>query len=292
MSSTKSDPMKTVPSSKDYPRYLPNIDNQIIPEGRRLTYQGRAVACLKNTVGIPSDKVREHVDDIRDKAWNIRQYPCTGMAKFLDPMIVRSPAYPEVLSRLKEGQSFLDVGCFMGYDLRQLIFDGAPSKNLHAADIVNHWELGYQLFNDREKFHIDYVESDILSPGDELLQLREKIDIISVTHVLHQWNLETQLAAAIHLSLLTKGSGSLIIGFQAGGLTTKVGEVTGTKYRAELQTPESWKRMWESVGEQTGTLWETQVRVRTWEDVGYDPKDTVYMGKELQMLEFVVTRKK
>ncbi|CCD56184.1 hypothetical protein BofuT4_P147940.1 [Botrytis cinerea T4] len=257
MSSTKSDPMKT---------------------GRRLTYQGRAVACLKNTVGIPSDKVREHVDDIRDKAWNIRQYPCTGMAKFLDPMIVRSPAYPEVLSRLKEGQSLLDVGCFMGYDLRQLIFDGAPSKNSHAADIVNHWELGYQLFNDREKFHIDYVETDILSPGDELLQLRGKIDIISVTHVLHQWNLETQLAAAIHLSLLTKGSGSLIIGFQAGGLTTK--------------TPESWKRMWESVGEQTGTLWETQVRVRTWEDVGYDPKDTVYMGKELQMLEFVVTRKK
>ena len=32
MSSTKSDPMKTVPSSKNYPWYLPNIDNQIIPE--------------------------------------------------------------------------------------------------------------------------------------------------------------------------------------------------------------------------------------------------------------------
>ncbi|TEY79478.1 hypothetical protein BOTCAL_0044g00110 [Botryotinia calthae] len=210
------------------------------------------------------------------------------MAKFLDPMIVRSPAYPKVLSRLKEGQSFLDVGCFMGYDLRQLIFDGAPSKNLHAADIVNHWELGYQLFNDKEKFHVDYVKSDILSPGDTLLQLRGKIDIISVTHVLNQWNLETQLAAAVQLSLLTKGSGSLIIGFQAGALTTKVGKVTGFKYRAELQTPESWERMWESVGGQTGTLWETQVRVRTWEDIGYDPKDTAYWEKNPKCLSLLL----
>lgn len=92
----------------------------------------------------------------------------------------------------------------MGYNLRQLIFDGAPSKNLHTADIVNHWELGYQSFNDREKFRLHYIESDFLSPGDKLLQLREKIDIIYVAHILHQWNLETRLAAAIQLILLTR----------------------------------------------------------------------------------------
>ena len=43
--------------------------------------------------------------------------------------------------RLKKGASLVDVGTFIGQDLRRLIVDGAPSTNLYAVDIVNHWDI-------------------------------------------------------------------------------------------------------------------------------------------------------
>jgi SAM-dependent methyltransferase len=108
------------------------------------------------------------------------------MGSFLDPMIARSPAYQTIISRLQEGASLLDVGCFVGQDLRRLVFDGAPPENLYSVDIVSHWEVGYDLFRDTDKFSAKFMETDIMNPNDDLKVLTGKIDIISVTHVLHQ----------------------------------------------------------------------------------------------------------
>jgi hypothetical protein len=65
----------------------------------------------------------------------------------------------------------------------------APQSNLFGNDIVNHWNLGFELFNDKDRFHVPYIESDLLYPTEELWKLHACIDIISITHVLHQIHL-------------------------------------------------------------------------------------------------------
>ena len=80
----------------------------------------------------------------RDKAWAVRSYPCTGLGLWLDPMLPKSPAYASIIQKLQAGASFLDIGCFIGQDLRRLVADGAPSDRLYAVDVVSHWDVGYK----------------------------------------------------------------------------------------------------------------------------------------------------
>lgn len=80
--------------------------------------------------------------------------------------------------RLKKGASLVDVGTFIGQDLRRLIVDGAPSTNLYAVDIVNHWNVRSDMFRDRDRFHAHYIETDILYPSPALQELNGKMDII------------------------------------------------------------------------------------------------------------------
>jgi hypothetical protein len=59
--------------------------------------------------------------------------------------------------------------------------------NLIGNDIVNHFDLGYEFFND-DFFHVRYIDSDLLFPNSEMKQLHGQIDVISIVHVLHQWD--------------------------------------------------------------------------------------------------------
>jgi len=93
---------------------------------------------------------------------------CTGQGLFLDPAIPKHPSYNKILAQLKNGATLVDIGAFLGQDLRRFVVDGAPSTSLYVIDIVNHWDLGYDLFRDREKFHAHYIETDILYPSPEL----------------------------------------------------------------------------------------------------------------------------
>ncbi|KAM0315473.1 hypothetical protein ACHAO8_003872 [Botrytis cinerea] len=135
-----SDPINTVVSSKEHKWWLDSIDHKITPECRKL---------LEEYSKIPPEDVRQHIYDIREKAWAIRPYPCTGLGRFLDNLLAQSPAYKDIVARLKGGDSFIDIGCFLGQELRQLVWDlnGAPTDQLHAVGIVNHWGLGYEFFS-------------------------------------------------------------------------------------------------------------------------------------------------
>ncbi|KAG4031639.1 hypothetical protein MFRU_008g00070 [Monilinia fructicola] len=121
----------------------------------------------------------------------------------------------------------------MGYGLHQLALKG-HRKNSYAVDIVNHWDLGHELLR-QKKLHIEYIESNVLSPLDKLLLSRGSIDLTSIMDVLYQRDPKTQLAAVIRLSLLTECSGSLVIEFQDEGVKPKAGEVAGFKCHSELQ---------------------------------------------------------
>ena len=183
----------------------------------------------------------------------------------------------------------MDVGCFLGHDLRRLVFDGAPSTNLYGVDIVSHWGVGYDLFRDRDRFSAHFIEADILSEQSALLALRGQLDIISITHVFHQWDWEGQVVAAKKVCEFTR-AGSMVVGCQIGNVEAK--DVVSKTIQAPQwrHNPASFQRLWDQVGAETGTKWKCQAWLRSWEDMGWDPKDQAWMEDGARVIDFVVTR--
>ena len=167
----------------------------------------------------------------------------------------------------------MDVGSFVGYELRRLVLDGAPTTNLYGVDIVNHWDIGYDLFRDRDRFSVQFIEADILSAHPALLALNGKIDVMNLTHVIHQRNWNGQVEAAKTLCSFTR-AGSMIVGCQMGNFAAQCPVLSAVnnipQYR---QNPKSFQRFWNQVGEETGTVWSCQAWLRTFEEMGWDPED-------------------
>jgi hypothetical protein len=180
----------------------------------------------------------------------------------------------------------------MGQDLRQLVRDGVPQDRLVGNDIVNHWDLGYEFFNDRDRFSVPYIESDLLFPNEELSKLHNQLDIISIVHVLHQWDWDTQVLACKELVRFSK-PGSLVVGYQGG--TNDIGK--RTKWNREngqneftLHDVETFGRMWDVVGEDTETRWRTEAAIVPWSDLAGRDEEVAYLGPDFALLRFLVTR--
>ncbi|KAL9619571.1 MAG: hypothetical protein Q9160_005847 [Pyrenula sp. 1 TL-2023] len=256
--------------------------------------------------GIHPDQQSAHVHKIRDQAWAIRAYPCTGLGIFLLPVLPRSPAYPLVLSTLKAGGYFLDVGCHLGGDMRRLAFDGAPTDHMIGLDIVSHWDLGFDLFRDTGRFKAQFVEADLLSlvpqTGDRkdddednantkaFNLLHGQMDVISISAVLHQWALEQQVEAAKRLVPLSSGPGAMLLGYQIGNTEAQEIVMPSTVVPQFRHNPSSFRLMWEQVGRETGTLWKTEAKFLEWQDAGWDTEDYAWMAEGDRVLDFVVTR--
>ncbi|MCJ1287941.1 hypothetical protein MMC26_007293 [Xylographa opegraphella] len=281
--SKASDPdwSKRYRETKNVPWYLASIDHKVTPQTRDL---------LEKYSKVPAGDVLQHVRDIRDKAWAIRSYPCTGLGNFLDPMIPKCPAYGIIIKRLQSGDSLLDVGCFLGQDLRRLVFDGAPSECLYGLDIVSHWDVGYDMFRDRGQFAAHFMEGDILHPNEALQGLHSSIDIISITHVFHQWGWGDQVAAAKQLSALLR-PGGMVVGFQVGTVGENLIKAAGlAKSDCYWHNPGTFQRMWSQVSEDTGMVWVSEAQLKTWEEIGWNPQETAYLGKDARIIQFVVNR--
>jgi SAM-dependent methyltransferase len=199
------------------------------------------------------------------------------------------PVYPEILRRVKEGETLVDVGCFVGHDLRRLVYDGAPSKTLYGVDIVSHWDVGYEMFRDRSHFGATFIEADILSEEMALTSLKGKVDILCVTQVLHQWQWDAQVKVAIVLSTFTM-PGSLIVGNQIGNSLAQEVTLRSVSVPMWRHNPESFEKLWIEVGSKTGTQWEVQSWMRTFEEMSWDPKDGAWMEDGVGIIEFVVKR--
>lgn len=184
----------------------------------------------------------------------------------------------------------MDVGCFLGHDLRRLVYDGAPSNKLYAVDIVSHWTLGYELFRDRDQFAAHFIEADIVSDSEALAPLRGQIDIISVTQVIHQWNWDGQVKAAKQLIGFTKGPGSMIVGNQIGN--PKAQEITLKSIAVPMwrHNPESFAKLWDQVGRETGTKWESRAWLRSFEEMSFGAQDGAWMEDGVALIEFSVKR--
>lgn len=214
------------------------------------------------------------------------------MGSFLSPSISQHPAYSTILSRLKDGEKLLDIGCYLGTDLRQLLIDGAPQEQLYGTDIVNHWDLGYELFQDKDKFHVRYLESDLLHPTKELRELHGQIDIVFIVHVLHQWDWDTQVLACKEIAKFTK-PGSLMVGYQGG--TNDIEQRTqwnrdNGQNEFTLHDPQSFKRMWDVVGEATGTKWTVEALIVPFSELDGRAEDVMYLGPDFAYLRYLVER--
>ncbi|KAF1944890.1 hypothetical protein EJ02DRAFT_501100 [Clathrospora elynae] len=140
---------------------------------------------------------------------------------------------------------------YADYDISRTCYSG----NLFGNDIVNHWDLGYEFFNDEDRFHMKKIHG--------------QVDIVSIVHVLHQWDWDTQVLACKELVKFSK-SGSLK-------------EFT-------LHDAETFQRMWDVVGEETGTKWSMEAAIVPWKELAYRDEDIAYIGSDFALLRFLVTR--
>ncbi|CAN9227992.1 unnamed protein product [Alternaria alternata] len=209
---------------------------------------------------IPPGDVVTHIKRVRDDAFTVFPYPCLGNWGFLNFSIGVNPAYQEVLSRIKSGEKFLDLGCCMGQDIRKLVHDGAPSEHMYASDLKkNFWGIGYDMFLDKSTLQTQFVEADIFDIDSALKQMDGKMDVINAASFFHLFDWDQQVKAAKRaVQLLKPVSGSLIVGRQggkpeAGSFAHVMKEMT-----AFWHNPESWAKMWKQVGDETGTDWEVQ----------------------------------
>lgn len=265
----------------DLPWYSANIDKHLIPPTRQL---------LEHYSGVPPNQQSKHVHIIRDQAWAVRTYPCTGLGIWLEPWLPRSPAYNEILKRLQAGETFLDVGCHLGADMRQLVFDGAPSNKMYGIDIASHWDVGFEMYRDSGRFDAQFIEADFLSDSnEELLQLKGQCDIISVSAVLHQWDRQDQVNAASRLVAFSR-PGSLIVGHQIGNVDGHAVQNKTMKAPQWRHDPASFEQMWDQVGVDTGTRWQTKAKLLSWEDMGWDADEMKWMEPGDMVLDFVVRR--
>ncbi|KAI0097510.1 hypothetical protein GGR51DRAFT_540890 [Nemania sp. FL0031] len=216
---------------------------------------------LKGYSGIPDSEVVTHVNDIRDQGFQKNPYPCIGQYRFTKLTLIDLPVYDEIVRRLKKNETYLDIGCCFGQDLRQLVFDGAPSDRLIGLDITPGLpEVGYNMFRDRQKLKAKFIVADVFkgSSQEEWAELeRDGIDIVHCSAFFHLFTLDKQLEAARHIAKLVK-KGGMIVGRQIGseqpGNAPAIQQNTES-YRHDVSTFED---MWRKVGEDTKTKWEVE----------------------------------
>jgi hypothetical protein len=287
--SGKGEPTYAVPANnRDKPKppfYLPTVGNLVCPQ---------LASLLTSYSHIPPEKIPEHVQRIRDEAWEIRQYPCIGLGAYLQaPLLSKHDFYPKLVQHLANDKDalFIDVGTFLGVDLRFLWKDllkeqsiGADQSTLaskiKAIDLVDFWPLSFQMFNDNaQSFPVEFMLGDALSPtsGGTFASLKSRVSVINIAQVLHQFNLEGCTTACITLASYYSRPGTVIIGNQIG---TSVGKVfTAGVAKTYQHGPDSWKEMWKQVGKATGTKWEVSAELKSFAECDHDGYPTGWLGE-------------
>ena len=200
----------------------------------------------------------------RDRLWKVGQYRCIDSLRFIHMDEITSGSYPEALQRLKADGStdtLLDLACCVGQVIRMLAADGADSSRLYGVDLHPEFiDIGYDLFNDRDRLKAKFFSGDIFKAGDPgFSALEGKANIIHTRAFLHLFDWKGQVEIGIRITrLLAPGaSNAMIFGKQMG--SSQPGEVHnhrgGTRY---VHDPDSFQRLWDEVGAKTGTKWKVE----------------------------------
>ena len=194
----------------------------------------------------------------------------------------------------------LDVGCYVGHDLRALHFDGVPQASLHGLDLLDYADLGAELFNDAERFSIRgrFAIGDILDSSTESESSRlfdGKMDIVWCALVIHLFPWDKQVSACKRLVQYTAGPGSMILACQVGKKDIfgnfALHKVTDGKFKGTEpfgHSVETLRRLWIQAGEEAGVKLSVDTRWVEYEDYGLEPKRSKWLGQEMGVLECTV----
>ncbi|PVH89870.1 hypothetical protein DL98DRAFT_601378 [Cadophora sp. DSE1049] len=253
------------------------------------------VSLLTNYVQVPLDSVIPHILAIREKAWSIHPRPYIGQLRFLVLTLSESPSYSAILTHLKNDPNakLLDLGCCFGQDIRKLIYDGAPASSIYGAELRSEFiELGFDCFRDRETIGATFLTANIFDPDSPLKGLEGKMNVVNIGLFLHQFDWNGQCKACERIvALLKPEKGVLVIGQQVGSLVQSDVVFRGGK-NVTRQSEESFRRLWEEVGERTGSEWVVKARLDEGfgENVGegtgaWDDADTRRLSFEVERVE-------
>ena len=216
--------------------------------------------------------------------------------RFLTYNLSLLPFYNQVLARLRSGATFLDAGCCFGQEIRYLVRDGVPSAQLYGFDLEPEFiDLGYRLFRDRDKLQATFVSGDVIAGPtapefQELGRLHQQIDIVFASSFLHVWDWDDMIKAAKCLVSMTRAQpGSMVVGKQLGSLHArqyKMPTSTGFNYR---HNPESMRRFWQQLGEETETSWKVEADVYQGHELT-ENKNHAWSEPDMRMLWFSAVR--
>jgi SAM-dependent methyltransferase len=195
---------------------------------------------------------------------------------FLDLHMSQHPFYPTILSRFTNSPAtrLLDVGCGLGQDVRKLVFDGVPAKQIYAVELkAGLISAGHDLFMDGGKEGITFLQGDAINDDIRTwkkdFQIEEGFEMIHTGALFHLFAWETQLTIAKNLVELVHGKDEAVIfGWTFAAHEAGLRSV-GPNKEAKVygHNEESARRFWKEVGDVTGTEWEIEVRF-AWADVG------------------------
>lgn len=178
---------------------------------------------------------------------------------------------------------FLDIACCLGQEARQLAYDGVPTRQLLGTDIVpDFFDVGYDLFNDRERFEGRFFRADMLDEGDaELSQLKGCIDVVFIGAFLHLFPYETQLQILVRtIRLLKSKPGVKVLGRQNGSRDPGTRSRKSAKDQLFFQHDvESFEKQFEEAGRLTETRWEIGGEMLDWVEWRHG-RDMGICGKE------------
>ena len=220
----------------------------------------------------------------RDKLWDIFPWPCIGQFRFLDLSLRRQLRYQTILSRIQDGDRFLDVGCCMAQDLRALIHDGAPAENLFGLEKEGAFlDIGFEFFGDRDKLSgVKFMRGDLLDrDNEEMKSLARTFGIIQLGMVLHIWDWEGQVRACERaVELLRDEKGVMVVGQSVGSLKGKAVPARGKEIFKH--DPDTFAAMWEEVGKRTDTNWRVRAVLVEFERRSWDEEDTRKLSFEVE----------
>lgn len=182
-------------------------------------------------------------------------------------------------------------------DLRQLAYEGAPSKKMYGFDIEPaFFDLSYELYRDKEHFEATFLTADARSDlADTPLQsLMGKVDIIWCPKLLHLWDRLTQIKTAASLvALLNPRADSIFAGSQNGHPTPQDVPIAARTHGTPtlwMGNAETLKEDWAEVATLTGTQWNVEARLLDLRTIGMHQDDgTPYKKKTGYNLQWTAT---
>ncbi|KAK4690351.1 hypothetical protein P7C71_g6420, partial [Lecanoromycetidae sp. Uapishka_2] len=177
----------------------------------------------------------------------------------------------------KHNERLLDVACGLGQEMRKLAFDGVDAKKLFGVDLSQGLiDAGFDLFRDAGTegggADMTFATGDIFA-DDTLAGLPEgkrTFDIIHVGHFFHLFRIPDQILVARKLiSFLEDKPDVLLFGLNMGtveAIEVKLGKDVEAKVYSH--SPESFRALWEKVGEETGTRWSVEAELAETTEAG------------------------